>query len=196
MLINSQRRIKMIANDSMIMWMDTSDQSVHETTIEELYSKFQIHEKSLFYESSIDMSRFNVKITDMYGWTEIIKIVKQNQLTATGIYIDENVCLVGTNDTFIPIYENDNHRVGFHGELIYDYTLKHLGMMNTGDRVLLRIPGSDKFEFVNIKVNDQMISKFGSKYHIITKSRFFNANGFHIFGDENIKVEEVEKMYK
>lgn len=182
----------MLHPTTKVQWMDVKSDKVHKDDIGKI---FQMYSHRAIRTSNVSEVIFKakydiVKITDMYGWTDvkaIRRIVNVNGWMALGA---ENQQIKLSEDTLVPIYQPDAPFPGFHGETKYPFSSKKLSDIEQGDMVRIRRGKNGNGEDIEFAV----VSFSGSLYihddepthgyEIITKSGFFNGNNIHLLGRE------------
>lgn len=145
-------------------------------------------------EEIIFASNDNVKITDWKGWTQLEKIEKVihpdwyelEPRVPSGL--SKFTPITVSSDALIPVYDNHKMIRGFHGELKFAYTIKTADKLLYPDKIrfvkLIDPSGVDNpFSGVSIipKMNSPAIG-----YNIYTKSKFFNAGIYHLYGSNDM----------
>lgn len=182
----------MIHPDTPIRWLGIYDQTVHNTTIADLYRKYieRSHPTDVLGDVNFitfDEERY-VKIQDWYGWTDIISIERHSNIPLrswrdVSLFYDHHRKIRVTSDELIPVYEQERAMRGFHGEIKYPYILKRSKDLEIDDRLRIRdVDYPVRTEFSLIQSNEVPNGDKDYGYRIITKSRFYNANGFHLYG--------------
>jgi hypothetical protein len=207
----------MIHPDTRVQYLDIKDGEPRYKTIEKLYQEYTHKSKIIIKDNECEISEINfandphVKITDLFGWTDIIKIRKT--IINADYYIWNDIRLCNNNvilnkhvivdyDELIPCYDINQHRVGFHGEVKYKYTLKSPTKMTKGDYLRIRNcedENEEQIEFASchdlVAIGDHQ-SGGTTGFSIVTKSRFFNGNDIHLFASDEITIDEISKWYK
>ena len=204
----------MILPDTIVQWIDVKTEKVHIGGVSDLYRAYAHKANHNNNTSQIMFDRdSNVKITDSWGWTDVICIKKFDGIDCVAILNANGHQLRCHHTTLIPFWDIHNPVKGFHGEMKYPFEVATLHkilaeLMNEGwdgDRVSfivkIRSQDSDPRDFAIIKISDIGDRKNWSEtscYQIITKSGFYNANDIVLWGKEKIPENycEVCKYYK
>lgn len=197
----------MIHSKTKVQWADVNRSDVQSGPISLLFQSFTFKaSRSGFTEIIQFTDDDNVKITDWTGWTNILCIKK----IATSISIPEqprdhhtiyvqdtlwhklisgNKEIIISKNATIPIYKPTEAISGFHGEIKYPYVIKYPFDIKSGELIrILDIDDNTPAGFGEVNINPCSGCQFG--YEIYTKSKFFNANDFHLFGSEgSIKLD-------
>lgn len=203
----------MIHPDTQVQYLDIKVGEPRYRSIKELFQEYAYFAtKDLEYKdgssiSSIDFRDLNVKITDLYGWTDLIQVSKI-RIGNNGMdykwfdLLTANKQIMVTKDELVPCYQVEDVHTGFHGEVKIRYVLKNPRMIRATDS--LRIHNGEKpdgipSEFNTVEVIELIPSKsinpeFG--YFIKTRSKFYNGNDIHLYGSDEIDMDEITKWYK
>lgn len=186
----------MLHPSSIVQWMDVKSQKVF---IDPISKMFQMYSHKATRTLDISEVLFNskseiVKITDMYGWTDVKALRRIDSIGAEWVGMAAaNHQIKLRRDTIIPIYNPKAPFNGFHGETKYPITAKHLYDLEENDIVRIRRgkdENNEELEFSNISFSGIIWNfkefDFNYAYTIITKSGFFNGNNIHLFGKEFI----------
>lgn len=198
----------MLYPTTKIQFMDVNTGKAETLSVDEFYRKY-------FYRSEVlhggirqihfERHMMDIKIRDNEGWTNIKYInLIPNEVWMSIHAADKSIII--TPHTFIPVYDEEHPETGFHGEVKYPYILMHPEKIveNNGKiRVIKGIKDNKDVEFADVfidylyskKLNIKPRHPYTSGYEIITKSRFFNAEGIHLFGAEELTFEEYDKWY-
>lgn len=195
----------MIHSSTRVQCLDINTGEPLYGTIEQIFQKYShlIEEVSMNgYCNNILKINFdnrNFKITDLFGWTDVITIYRiMDYYQWSNINLDNNDIIVSSNE-LIPIYNKDKNKIGFHGEVKYNYILTNPAKIKNG---YIRVNNGEDdqgnpIEFLipkKINNSDEYIKSNG--YMIITKSRFYNGNNIHLFGSNQVTMEEMSNWYK
>jgi hypothetical protein len=167
----------------IVQWIDVKSQEVYKNTIQNMYKMYaHLASKDIVGLDKITFKENNVKITDNRGWTDIIWIRKNNNLeeylTIESTTIPDKLKICKRHK--IPIYNPEKIIKGFHGETKYDFDI--IRAMNLKEQDSIRII-SDELEFINpIITNCETLNTIHG-YIILTKSHYFNVNGFYLYND-------------
>jgi len=105
-----------------------------------------------------------------------------------------------TEDELIPVYKTEDVKRGFHGEIKYSYILKSPSKIESSDYMRFRKVYNDDPDYSYDLTFEPVIIKECKgpeyAYKIITRSKFYNAFGMHLWGCNDIPVTEVQKWYK
>lgn len=193
----------MIHPNTQIQYIDIKLGEPKYNTVNDLYREYA-HKANMLTDncSIIDFgSNYNVKVIDLFGWTDIIQIkrIKSDAIVWNNINVANKQILL-SDDELIPFYDIDETTRGFHGEVKYKYILKHL-IKSDKSKDFIRIrKGEDEFnndiEFSPIRIHSVSNDKTNYGYQLITKSRFFNGNDIHLFGEDTVLLNEFSKWYK
>lgn len=180
----------MIHPDTPIRWLDTHDENVRKNTVAEIFAKFAEHATALSGDTSEitfgDTS--TIKVQDWYGWTDLLAITRYSNVPLEAwrkiaLMYDEERFIRVTQTELIPVYEHERATRGFHGELKYPYILKNPGKLEVNDRLRVRdVTYPTRQEFSTVYYKEIPNGDKDYAYGIVTKSRFYNANGFHLYG--------------
>lgn len=173
----------MIDSTTNVRWMDVKSGQVRIGPVSSLFQSYAHKAKKTTDYQIISFDDNNeVKITDMYGWTKIIFIKKITNVAIGWVRCwFEEIPLIITDDTIIPIYDPNDIVKGFHGETKYGITYKSIRSTTYDDLVRIKVFGEyttneNEFRNVNYKPEDQI----SDGYIINTKSNFYNANNVHL----------------
>jgi len=196
----------MLYPDTQIQYIDIKDGEPRYKTINEFYQEYSHKSKIKISDnvgttSEIDFTDMNVKITDLFGWTQVLmvrKIIQKAGIRWADIVTANKQILISTG-TLVPYYQKEETNIGFHGEVKHAYVLKNPSKANDND--CMRIHNGETFDGNPIEfARQEIINTFEGNdnygYEIITKSRFFNANDIHMFGSDHILTDEAVKWYK
>lgn len=178
----------MIHPSVRVQWMDVK---LGKVVLNEISKVFQIYSHraimtSDVLEVSFDHKTEIIKITDMFGWTEVkgIRMIgNPNGWVTLGA---SKHILKLSRDTIIPIYQPNAQYAGFHGETKYPFVGKKLSEVEQGDMVRIRRGTNDlgeEIEFAPILFSGDLYASNiepGYGYEIVTKSGFYNANNIHL----------------
>ncbi len=187
----------MISATSMINWLDLYEKHQIHDTIENMVQRyaekmhiFPIIGNESFYIPENDY----IMMEDLYGWTQMESIGKYS-VSSYSYWVEveagENKIIV---DSFalIPVFDIDDPKQGFHGELKYPYKLKNPEKILPTDYVRIKRGIADT-EFVHPKVSKSDYSS-DHYYEIITKSRFVNVNNIYILADNKVTFDEITNL--
>lgn len=201
----------MIHPDTQIQYLDIKDGEPRYKSINEFYQEYA--HKSILKMDTNNIQEFmidfslnpHVKITDLFGWTDVLeirKLVYRHPLRINWVdVLVANKQLITCNRELLPVYGIDKNRIGFHGEVKYQYTLTtptkisdgylrvHNGEDGDGNSLEFAVP-----QIIDPGNSGAIDASYG--YEIITKSRFYNGNDIHLFGYDYINFEEVLNWYK
>lgn len=174
----------MISSNTKVLVLDTSTDengNVFKGTIEDLYVKFAHLADN---DGVINFQSKDIKITDWCGWTKLIRIAKFSIENCKWYKIkipDGRSVNISKSDKYL-IYKPDHQRIGFHGEVLYEFKL-----VNTEDPVVnesfLRVRDIEDEDGVIKQFSPYTIELTQDELHgylIFTKSNFFNADGIHM----------------
>lgn len=193
----------MIHPNTQIQYLDIKVGEPRYNTVNDLYREYSHKANMLTDDCSVInfSSNSNVKITDLFGWTDIIQIkrIKSDNITWNNINVANKQILL-SNDELIPFYDINKTTIGFHGEVKYEYILKHL-IKSDRSKDFLRIRNGENelgenIEFSPINIYSMSNDKTNYGYQLITRSRFFNGNDIHLFGCDAVLLNEYKKWYK
>ena len=199
----------MIHPDTQVQYIDMRDGEPRYKSINEFYQEY-CHKAILkmdtnnVQESIIDFSlNPHVKITDLFGWTDVLEIKRftiRYPLTINWINIlVKDKKLITCNRELLPVYDINDNKIGFHGEVKYKYTLTSPVKLSSG---YLRTnncedENGNQVEFIIPEIVDlgnYNIDYSINGYEIITRSGFYNGNNIHLFGSDYIR--EPSNCYK
>lgn len=186
----------MIEQGSIIQLADIAIGEVYTDSIKVILGKLSTN--SLFTEeyhgSTIEISDQylpNLKVADMFGWSEVKAFGKLYhqlipQIMQISIVTEHGKRLDCFDNTLIPIYIPDSIKKGFHGETKYEYKINQARNIHPGDilRVVHCKDEDDRniyFDKVVSVDHRQMISN--EVYYVKTKSRFMTCNDVYIYTD-------------
>lgn len=199
----------MIHPSTQIQYLDIKVGEPRYKTINDLYQEYchkaiDVISNKEYKVGEIDFSETaDVKITELFGWTDIIMLRKCQYLSSDINWINiiaANKNVLVSDKSLIPFYEVDNTTRGFHGEVKHKYILKNPTKSVKGD--YLRLHGGEdekgnSIEFTNkILINPHHGYNVSYGYEIITKSRFVNGNDIHLLACDSISIEEASSWYK
>lgn len=185
----------MIHGSTIVHWLDINDQESGTSSVAKLFQRYSVKSKRISDDESVitfDKSD-NVKVSDWTGWTEVQAIHKVTNPDCMWriIHVGEESLML-SNDTAIPIYSS-TRIIGFHGENKYPYIIKEVKDLNEGHVVRVLNPSIETFNndglyHIDISSNKHYDNRtYG--YEIITRSKFFNANKFHMYGSYTIPTD-------
>lgn len=196
----------MLHPQTQIQYIDIKDGEPRYKSINAFYQEYS-HKSKLVISApeeklfEIDFTDMNVMITDLFGWTQVLKVKKiVIQVPITWVDIcaaNKQILLSGS--TLVPYYKLDETSRGFHGEVKHAYVLKNPSKADENDYLRIHngeTPTGEPTEFVRQEIIHTFESNTVTGYEIITKSRFFNANDIHLFGSSHVLIEEACKWYK
>lgn len=187
----------MISGKTMMVWLEPESQRCTHDTVDKLFQSFADRMRGTTDGSCIDFESEDPKVLlqDLNGWTELYKIIRHEKINP-----DEWVDVISAKDgrlitlskfELIPVY-TDETREGFHGEQKYRYHLKNPAKIISTDR--LRIKEASSLAGLETLI-PIYVDKSGCEdtcgYNFVTRSHFYNANTFHLYGAEEIPVEAV-----
>lgn len=182
----------MIHGSAIIQWLDITTQENGISTASKLFQRYSVKAKRISEDEEVitfDKSD-NVKVTDWTGWTELQAIHKIKNADGWKIMRVGKQALMVSDDANIPAYSS-TMIVGFHGENKYPYIVKEIKDLNEG--VVVRVLNPD----IEIASSNGLylleIDHYGHDgtygYELITRSKFYNANKFHMYGSYTIPSE-------
>lgn len=189
----------MLHSSTKVMWMDVKSQKVFTDTISNMFQMYSLKAQRTL--DGISQVLFNpeseiVKITDMYGWTDVKSITRIDQ---PSVWVEINAAdkyLYVSDDEILPIYLPESQFRGFHGEVKYSILPKSLPKLEEDD--ILRIhrgvsENEEDIEFAKIqyRCNIKDYTDSGHGYKITTKSGFFNGNNIHLLAESAIRHLDV-----
>lgn len=182
----------MIHGMAKIQWLDVNDQEFGNSPVAKLFQRYSVKSKIISdVEEVITFDKSdNVKVTDWTGWTEVRAIHKiKNSSGSWRIIRVGDQSLISSEDTTIPVYSS-TRIIGFHGENKYPYIVRQVKEIAEGHVVrVLRQPveshGKDGLSHVELDPNPYH-DDLSYGYEIITRSKFFNADNFHMYGSYTI----------
>lgn len=183
----------MIHGIAKIQWLDINDQEFGTSPVAKFFQKYSVKSKRISDDEEVitfDKSD-NVKITDWTGWTEVQAIHKiKNTDRSWRIIRVGKLSLMVSEDATIPVYSS-TRIVGFHGENKYPYIVREVKDLAEGHvvRILdqsIEAIGKDGLAHVELDPNPYLCDDTMYGFEIITRSKFFNANKFHMYGGYTI----------
>lgn len=188
----------MISKDAIVQWLDIDRQTSKKGTVAELFQSYS--DKATVvpdFGSEISLEKSNIKIQDWTGWSNILKIKRINVFPENIEWYKLNVNekeIIVDNRSLVPIYDGDDHFIhGFHGEIKYSYTLTNPAMISSGYVRIRSDIESGQFFTGLIKLFHESCEV---GFEIYTKSKFYNANSFHLYGSEDIITVGNKNLYK
>ena len=206
----------MLHPKSMIRVLNINTGNCIDCTIDRLVQEYSYLMKKVSENKDYDLYKISfkddtnnklilpLKITELYGWTDILEIVinKYKGINPSipkwiEFKINDHQLIIDEN-SYILLYDKFNSIIGFHGEVKYNYNLcnvNQLLQLNSDNlirscqyvrrRNLKQIGDSDA-EFLMINQIQQYSVMETTSYDIITKSGFFNINEFHMGSPESV----------
>lgn len=195
----------MLYPTTRIQFMDVNSEEVTTCSVDAFFRKY-FHKSEQYHairRINFERDGMIVKIRDNEGWTDIRYIDMYNNDDGWVVMHAADKTITVSPFTFIPTYDEEHPETGFHGEIKYPYILMHPEKVHENKAKVRVIKGHDgrkDVEFAHgiILPNDSFLSKIATfviGYNIVTKSRFFNAEGVYLFGDEELTLEEYNKWY-
>lgn len=148
-------------------------------TIDNLYKHYIEHSQEINTDaciSKINFSGMNIKITDWFGWTQLLLIEKISVDKMQWIKLDiqsEDIPSIGasiilSSETPVPSYNPYGPTKHFHGEIKYPFEIKPFGSFDNKDylRILSMIPFKSKYS-----CNCGKLNGFHNKDHICEKCK-------------------------
>ena len=190
----------LIYKDQQIQFIDVNKELMKKDSIENIYQmyshKIELYDNKFSYINFADKD--NVKISDLYGWTEIFRFAKMPNInTWKSIKVADKEIII-SSETLIPCYDINNPYRGFHGEVKYPYILKNPEKLTSEDWLRIhrgKDQNNNDIEFDHPIVNDFIPNNNEYGYDIITKSRFGNVNDVQILLSNNVTIEETKSWY-
>lgn len=171
-------------------FLDVSKNKLMNCSIYDLLINYNLSTIDKYYGKPLPLY-----IRDALGWTNIYQLkcykpenmkpqkIKNNDFITISY---DNKIILATTKILIPVYDMNSRR-GFHGEIKYDYTLKKIQKLNESDYLMFFDYTSDKIaQFIpisKIQIKSVDINNIVSNnicFEIVTKSQFFNLNGFQL----------------
>lgn len=179
----------MIHSNTKIQWMDINDQEFGNSPVSKFFQRYSVKAKRISDDEEVitfDKSD-NVKVKDWTGWTEVQAIHKIKNIDGIWriIRVGERSLIV-SNDATIPVYSS-TMIVGFHGENKYLYIVKEVKDLAEGHVIRIldqsaEATGKDGLVHVELDPKHHQDDNTTYGFEIITRSKFFNANKFHMYG--------------
>ena len=199
----------MIHSNTQIQCLSLFDGEPKYKTIDEIYQEY-CHKEQVVWKgkgsekiSTIDFTDdIKLKITDSYGWTDLLYITRVPMLKPINSWVQINVAdknVIVSNCEYIPAYKITLPRIGFHGEVKYNYICKTSTNINGDDYLRLyrgRDNNGDMIEFAHITSIEEVNDEFNYGFILTTKSKFYNANRIHLFSNTGTGKEENISDYK
>ena len=201
----------MIHPNTQIQYLDIKIGEPRYKTINDLYQEYSHNAEEILSHKHLKITEINfgendnVKITDLFGWTNVLSLRK---VQSVGYHIRWNILAAAnkkvllTESELVPFYDINKHTIGFHGEIKYEYILKQLSKSLDTDYIRLH-NGEDTDESVIefaprqiIQTDKSEVNRINYGYELVTRSGFFNGNDIHLFSSDNISIDEVSKWYK
>ncbi len=191
----------MIHPETNVYWLNCENQRCTYGSISGLYKNFAHLEETAGQCGSINFARFTrpVLLKDWNGWTQLLRVTRDTTIEPKDWvdvvchYFPGKRIVVGKYE-LIPAYDQNKTETGFHGETKYYYELKHpmkIDKRKDSLRIGDRPPFGETFQAVDIGYSaDKSNPSYG--FEIITRSGFYNANGFHLYGKDTISVSEIQ----
>lgn len=184
----------MIHPSTQIQYLDIKTGEAKYKSVEEFYQEY-CHKATVAWKSKvfdislIDFSKDDLlKITDSFGWTDILSIAKipfMHEIDSWYKIDGGDKSILVSSCEYVPTYNIRCPKIGFHGEVKYNYTLKTPNEIKADDYLRL-YRGKDNngsiIEFADSITSKPIDDKYDYGFSIMTKSRFFNANRIHMFG--------------
>ena len=170
--------------DGVIHVLDIDAQEHYNLPIEDIFKKY-IHLSTIDDNSieTIDLSGRNIKIADGTGWTQLLKITR-DEMDAMMYSIGSTISDIHINaseSTLIPIYKPYMSKPGFHGEVLYQYTPKALCDCQYGiDNIRVFDFNNTKYDRFEPIHHHMMEDVYIKGYNIFTKSGFYNCSNMHL----------------
>lgn len=184
----------MIHGSATIQWLDITSQENGISTVAKLFQRYSVKAKRISEDEEVitfDKSD-NVKVTDWTGWTELQSIHKIKNADGWRVMRVGNQALMVSNDTNIPVYSS-TMVVGFHGENKYPYIVRAVKDLNDVAVVRVLNPNIEVISHNGLYILEidhcHQTDNGTYGYEIITRSKFYNANKFHMYGSYTIPSE-------
>lgn len=183
----------MLSANSIMQILDTHRSVSYEESMYDIFLKYiEYTVENLDNSYTFIPAIGSLKIRDLQGWTDIIKITifhNHHELLKMmyKIEVENHQPIFMDKDQYIPVYDGEN-KIGFHGEVKYHVQKEKVSFFKDNEISKLR---TDKNEFITSKRVIE-VYRDDPTFNIETKSGFFNANGIHLLGENNF----CEKLYK
>ena len=200
----------MIYPTTNIQWLDMNQQLAFDDTIQKLFQDHAHNSTHFRYNTTNEDFIINsivfdesIKIRELVGWSTVTSINKINRRNAKvnwyriSRYGNFKELLV-SDDELIPLYKYSNKHTGFHGETKYGYILTSPEKMSCDidNRMRIYPINEDHIEFVPYIIDQYKRTDINYGYQIITKSKFYNGNDFHLYGSNSVSLEDATNWYK
>lgn len=188
----------MIGPNSKVSWIDVKTGDHHDGTITELFRDYA--ERIVMageHDAYIVFRAGEIKIKDWYGWTDLVMIHENSNaldLMWHQLHVDNDTLYI-TGNTFIPIYDPNKDRAGFHGQQLQEYVLYYLCCI-PHDTAWVRKRFTSTGEDLVLAHEEFLIptpDELKTGYDIITASSFVNANNIYIYASDGIDIKDVAK---
>ena len=184
----------MIRGDSIIEWLDDTRQRDGRCTVSEFmieYAAKMDKDGQLIFNGDEHMY-----IRDGLGWTSLFKIARVNFFSVSWINIKSDHASINVDAlALLPIFDPSISKKGFHGELLHKYNVLDPSNVEELDKDAYMHIINDDFSiytFEKISMSKSNIQEEPSRgYDIFTKSKFFNSNGFHMYGETQRPKENI-----
>lgn len=191
----------MISANTTVHWIDIYRGTSDIKNVNDFFQAYsdKLTTSNIAEESIIDLSKENVKIHDLYGWTNVTYVKKKYISTNEWVEVLVNeipLSVVMTADTLIAAYQSGDPVRGFHGEVKYPYKTRNISMIEDGDMIrITNKPSDDNDVMFFHPMVIQAFHKPKCAYEIYTKSGFYNAGGYHLLcnSGENFHTDLLYK---
>jgi len=196
----------MIDIETQLQWLDVDSATVTSGNVGQLFGRY-IHRGMVQDNNMVinfDLNNGAVLIPDWKGWTRLIRLTRvptSDKCDGGPKWIKLTTSLgksiVGTEDTFVPLYNQTKVSSGFHGESKYFYELLVLGdiAFDPGDiigdrKCTVRVrrcidPVTDSsVDFDMVASAEYVNNKTSVGYDILTASEFYNANDIYLWNNQ------------
>ena len=184
----------MIAPNTPIQIVNPSTGEFLSSPVDNIFQKFSLYIdrnsycKDNYHEPIIIFPKhLHIKISDFYGWTDIISIKRIDVDNDNKKWISLNVNRYNIDvleDTIIPCFDTSAPIKGFHGSIEYPYMGIPANILPTD--VYNRVHRGKSPKGTKIDYAHPMVTISPHKHHyayiINTKSKFYNANHITLNG--------------
>jgi hypothetical protein len=176
-----------------VQWLDKKEERSYIDKVLSLFTKYSTYAKESNGELVIDFNQHSqiVYIVDGFGWTALQSIRKVNKKCDWKSIVAPR-SFTATEDTLIPVYDTSNYKIGFHGEVKYDFKVIPVSELTQGDKLRVRRLTDDNGNKMEYQEVDSVITTSDDPlmgYELITRSGFFNANNIHMWGRKDMRYE-------
>lgn len=192
----------MIIGNTNVVIADTNQDDVYRGSINKVIQNFSSKIVRMNQEDNYQLTLKNsIFIRDHFGWTKLNSIMKSKYSKWVKIISNlDGPTLIVSDNSYIPVYDTNDTKIAFHGEVQYHYKLKPVLELTKNDIIRVRNPFISETENITEFINIEGIETYEElidSYTLMTNSGFYTANKIQIWCDDNyISKDKNKKLYK